>query len=156
MSRRIVAAPLIALGTVLGTAMALATPASADVNVTPPASAKVATGELVNVELPTPDGFVCDTDWTVTTAGTAGVVEEISPVFCEDALATWTMVVGKAKKGSGTVTFTAASAGGQKKSATLTLTMKPPKVVKPVKPKKPKRPNHDDGITVLTTPTGTG
>ena len=145
-----------ALAGVLAVLLAFAAPASADVNVTPPGSAKVATGDLVNVELSTPDGFTCDTDWTVTTSGTPGVVEEVSPVFCEDSLGTWSVVIGNAKKGTGTVTFTATSADGQTKSAVLTLTMKPPKVVKPAKPKKPKKPNSHGGVTSLAPPVGTG
>ena len=152
MSRRI-GAGVAALAGVTAVLLALAAPASADVNVTPPASAKVAVGDLVNVELPTPDGFTCDTDWTVTTTGTPGVVEEIPPVFCEDSLATWTAVVGKAKKGSATVTFTVTSSSGQKQSAALTLTMKPTKIIKPAK--KPKKPHHD-GVTQLAPPVGVG
>ena len=156
MARPPLVARFASVGAAVGISIALAVPASADVNVTPPASAKVAAGDLVNIELATPVGFVCDTDWTVTTGGTAGVVDEVSPVFCEDSLGTWSVVVGNAKKGTGTVTFTATSADGQTKSAVLTLTMKPPKVVKPAKPKKPKKPNSHGGVTTLAPPVGVG
>ena len=125
------------VGAVTISMLALAGPAGADTTVTPPATVVAKQGATIIVQLDTPEGYVCETDWKTSTAGTTGVVDVVSDAACDLTLASWAITVGNARKGTATVTFTKTSADGATESATLTVVVKPPKKAKPSKKPKP-------------------
>ena len=152
MSRTRSFARLAVVGAVLAAVFTFAHPAAADTTVTPPATVVAKQGATIIVELDTPEGYVCETDWKTSTAGTTGVVDVVSDAACDLTLASWAITVGNARKGTATVTFTKTSADGATESATLTVVVKLPKKAKPSKKPKPGNGQCTSGPFCATIP----
>jgi len=90
--------------------VALASPASAAITVTPPDQVRVKPGTVIIVQVPTPEGFVCETDWATAVDGKRSVVKSVSAVSCNAGVATWRVKVSQVKRGEAYVSFTATSA----------------------------------------------
>ena len=94
---------------VLSVGIAWAGPASAAVTVTPPDQVRVKPGTVVIVQINTPEGYVCETDWSTPVEGKKRVVKSVSPVSCSGGKATWRVKISQVKRGEAYVYFTVTS-----------------------------------------------
>lgn len=94
----------------LGLGVALASPASAAITVTPPDQVQVKPGTVIIVKAQTPEGFVCETDWSTQISGKRSIVKSLSVASCAGGMATWRVKVSQVKRGDAYLYFTATSA----------------------------------------------
>lgn len=122
-----------------------ASPASAAITVTPPDRVVVKPGTMITVQVETPEGYVCATDWSTLIGGQRRVVKSMSAVTCNGSLATWRLRVNLVKGGTAYVNFTVTTApfdvvledgsietdGGKEETSELRISIKPPKPTAP-------------------------